>query len=81
MTRFLALFALIFALTKPALAEPSTVVTDIGPVHSLTAMVMQGVAEPVVVIPPGVSPHDFALRPSDARSLSRADAVIWISAD
>lgn len=78
MKPILAMLAIMVALAKPAVAEPPRIVTDIAPVHSLAAMVMEGVAGPEVLLPPGASPHDFALRPSDALNLSRADAVIWI---
>ena len=61
----------------PVLAEPPSVVTDITPVHSLVSQVMAGVAEPILLVPPGDSPHGFALRPSQARTLSEADIVIW----
>ncbi|WGH77487.1 zinc ABC transporter substrate-binding protein [Jannaschia ovalis] len=66
------------ALATPAWAEIPLVATDIAPVRSLVAQAMSGLGEPEQVLPPGGSPHDFALRPSQARALSRADAVIWI---
>ncbi len=81
MKPILVILAIVFAVVKPVAAEPPRIVTDIAPVHSLTAMVMQGIAEPEVLLPAGASPHDFALRPSDALNLSRADAVIWIGKD
>lgn len=62
----------------PAMAEVPRVVTDILPVHSLTAMVMQGVGEPELLVDGSASPHDFALRPSQARLVQDADLVIWI---
>ena len=67
-------------LPLPALAEPPRVVTDIPPVHSLTARVMQGVAEPALLLPPGASPHGYAMRPSEAALLQRADVVFWVGA-
>ncbi len=60
-----------------ALAAPR-VATDIPPVQSIVARVMQGVGEPQVIVPPGASPHHYALRPSDAGVLAEADAVFWI---
>ncbi|MCW9089392.1 MAG: zinc ABC transporter substrate-binding protein [Gammaproteobacteria bacterium] len=54
------------------------VVVSIGPVHSLVAGVMEGVAEPQLLIPAGASPHAYALKPSDARALSEAELVVWI---
>jgi zinc transport system substrate-binding protein len=54
------------------------VATDILPVHSIVARVMQGVGVPEVIVPPGASPHGFAMRPSAAGLLAEADAVFWI---
>lgn len=65
-------------LALPARANTPRVVADIGPVASLVAMVMQGAEPPAQLVPAGASPHSFALRPSDARALSRADLVVWV---
>lgn len=59
-------------------AEVPSVVTDIAPIHSLVTRVMQGVGEPHLILPPGVSPHSYAMRPSEARNLQDADLVIWM---
>ncbi|MGR3762268.1 zinc ABC transporter substrate-binding protein (plasmid) [Roseobacteraceae bacterium NS-SX3] len=67
-----------FLLAGAALAEVPQVATDIAPVHGLAARVMQGVGEPALILPPGASPHGYALRPSEALALERADAVFWI---
>ncbi len=79
MRRFLG--AAILAFGTPALAEPPQVVADVAPVRSLVAAVMDGVAEPGVVLPVNASPHDFAFRPASARALQEANAVFWIGAD
>jgi zinc transport system substrate-binding protein len=62
-----------------AWAEVPRVVTDIAPVQSLVAMVMEGVGEPDVLLPAGASPHSYAMRPSEARALSRAGLVVFVS--
>ena len=61
----------------PALAAPA-VVADIPPVHSLVARVMDGAGEPGLILPPGASPHGYAMRPSEAGMLSEADVVFWV---
>jgi zinc transport system substrate-binding protein len=61
-----------------AQAETPSVATDIAPVHSLVAQVMEGVGAPNLLMQPGVSPHGYALRPSEARMLQSADLVVWI---
>ncbi len=70
-----AAFASLAAL--PAAAAPQ-VVTDIGPVQSLAARVMQGVGEPASVLPPGATPHSYSMRPSEAARLQAADIVFWV---
>ena len=59
-------------------AEAPKVATDIAPVHSLVARVMDGVGEPDLIIPPGASPHHHSMRPSEARALQSADVVFWV---
>ncbi|NND92793.1 MAG: zinc ABC transporter solute-binding protein [Granulosicoccus sp.] len=74
-------FALFISLLAPApvVAVP-VVVTDIPVTHSLVATVMGAAGEPVLLMRSGASPHDYALRPSDATILGQADVVIWTSA-
>lgn len=64
---------------SPALAEVPRVATDIPPVQSLVALVMAGVGTPDLAFPAGLSPHDVALRPSDARLLSQAELVVMVA--
>jgi len=77
---FLVTLALLVSLAAPAAraAEPPTVVVSILPLHGLVAAVMQGAGTPGLLVPPGTSPHGYALRPSDARALDRARLVVWI---
>jgi zinc transport system substrate-binding protein len=77
--RYAALLAISLAAAgAPALADPPGVATDIPPVHSLVARVMLGVAEPGLVLPPGASPHDYAMRPSEAAALDGAELIVWM---
>jgi zinc transport system substrate-binding protein len=75
-----ATFALLPMALLPmaGLADVPRVVTDILPVHSLTARVMQGVGTPDLLVPAGASPHHFTLKPSQAGALQDADLVIWV---
>lgn len=57
------------------------VVASLQPVHSLAAGVMQGVGQPRLLVAGGASPHDYSLRPSDARAIAEADVVFWIGPD
>ena len=74
--RSLLLLSSLLCLT-PALAQPR-VVASILPIHSLTDAIMQGIAEPELLIPAQASPHDWTLRPSQRRALQEADLIIWV---
>ena len=58
-------------------AEPN-VVTSIKPVHSLVSGVMAGVGKPTLIVEGAGSPHTYALKPSQAKSLESADVVFWV---
>lgn len=60
-----------------AIAAPK-VATSIKPVHSLVAAVMEGVGEPELLIEGNLSPHNFVMKPSQAKSLQNADLIVWI---
>ena len=60
------------------MAETPKVVTDFAPIHSLAAQVMDGVGEPELLLPQGADPHGFQMRPSQMRSLSDTDLLIWV---
>lgn len=74
----LSIFAIIAAVPATASADAPRVITDFGPTHSIVAQVMNGVGTPDVLLAPGDDPHDFTLRPSQARTLSNADLVVWV---
>ena len=79
--RIPAILLLAAALSAPgslARAEPPAVVATVKPVHALVAGVMQGVGEPALLIEGNQSPHDFTMRPSDARLLAKAELVFWV---
>jgi zinc transport system substrate-binding protein len=61
-----------------ALGAPKVVVT-IKPLHALVAQVMTGVAVPETIVKGAVSPHSYALKPSDIRALQAADIVFRVS--
>ncbi|TMV09740.1 zinc ABC transporter substrate-binding protein [Ruegeria sediminis] len=61
-----------------ATADGPKVATDIAPVHSLVSQVMEGVGSPDLIIRPGVSPHGYSMRPSEAQALQSADLVVWV---
>ncbi|MEK9671786.1 MAG: zinc ABC transporter substrate-binding protein [Rhodospirillaceae bacterium] len=59
-------------------AAKPRVVASIPPLHSLAVSLLAGIAEPALILSGGASPHGYALKPSEARTLARADVVLWI---
>ncbi|MHC8384482.1 zinc ABC transporter substrate-binding protein ZnuA [Pseudomonas sp. LB3P14] len=73
-------FIATFLLMGSAHAEVK-VLTSIKPLQLIAAAVQDGVAIPEVLLPPGASPHNYALRPSDVRKVQSVDLVYWIGPD
>ena len=69
---------LVMLLCSGACAQDIDVVASFKPVHSLVAGVMAGVGEPTLLVKGAASPHDYALKPSDAAALEQAELVFWI---
>jgi zinc transport system substrate-binding protein len=69
-----------FLLIGSAQAEVK-VLTSIKPLQLIAAAVQDGVAVPQVLLPPGTSPHNYALRPSDVRKVQSVDLLYWIGPD
>jgi zinc transport system substrate-binding protein len=76
---FIALSASLLAIA-PAQAEVR-VLTSIKPLQLIAAAVQDGVGTPEVLLPPGASPHNYALRPSDVRRVRDFDLLYWIGPD
>lgn len=82
MPRLLPLVAslLLTCTLLPAQAEVR-VLTSIKPLQLIAAAIQDGAGQPAVLLPPGASPHHYALRPSDLRQVREANLVYWIGPD
>ncbi len=83
MPRIFAFFVAISAsllVISPVQAQVS-VLTSIKPLQLIAAAVQDGVDTPEVLLPPGASPHNYALRPSDVRKVQSVDLLYWIGPD
>ena len=78
MLRLFCLFTLFFVANAQAEVR---VLTSIKPLQLIAAAVQDGIGEPEVLLPPGASPHHYALRPSDVRRVRDADLLYWIGPD
>lgn len=79
-------FAIFVALTVSFFVVSSAqaevrVLTSIKPLQLIAAAVQDGVGTPEVLLPPGASPHNYALRPSDVRRVQEVDLLYWIGPD
>ena len=79
--KFLSTTSAFLLSTSMLVADVPKVTVDIAPVHSLVSKVMNGVGKPDLIIPAGASPHEYQLKPSNAKSLQDADIVFWIGED
>jgi len=73
-------FAASFLVISTAHADVR-VLTSIKPLQLIAAAVQDGVGTPEVLLPPGASPHNYALRPSDVRRVREVDLLYWIGPD
>ncbi|MBF0626839.1 MAG: zinc ABC transporter substrate-binding protein [Magnetococcales bacterium] len=61
----------------PTVGQAMEVVASIKPLHSLVAAVMGDAGAPQLLLQGNVSEHTYALRPSDARLLAKAEVIFW----
>lgn len=59
-------------------ASEFKVVTTVKPLSLIVQELTDGAADSETLLPPGTSPHDYALRPSDVKKLRDADLVVWV---
>jgi zinc transport system substrate-binding protein len=75
----LMILTLVTVFAAPARAAEPNVVVTIKPIHSLVAQIMDGVAEPKLVVDGSASPHSFSLKPSAAKAINTSDLFIRVS--
>ncbi len=69
---------LTLSLLQSGQARAMEVLTTIKPLQLIASAITEGGPAPELLLPPGSSPHDYALRPSDVRRVNQADLVVWI---
>lgn len=75
---FVSLFLSACALSAQADVR---LLTSIKPLQLIAAAVQDGAGQPDVLLPPGASPHQYSLRPSDVRRVREADLFYWVGPD
>ena len=69
------LLGVLLCLTLASAHAEVRVLTSIKPLQLIAAAVQEGVGVPEVLLPPGASPHNFALRPSDVRRVQEVELL------
>lgn len=54
------------------------IVTSLKPIELLVKAVAADDAEVTTLVPPGSSPHNYTMKPSQRRALENADAIFWV---
>lgn len=65
-----------FTLASSVYAQPMKVLASIHPLGLIAASVTPP-EDLEVLVPAGITPHDFSLRPSDIDRLQEADVILW----
>src|SRR5258705_3350934 len=73
----LPMIALFFGLLCANAHAAPNVLVSIKPLHSIVAAVMEGAGAPELLLTGAASPHSYALKPSDARKIARAEVIFW----
>jgi len=81
MFRSFAALLLVGCLASVPVQAEVRLLTSIKPLQLIAAAVQDGAGTPQVLLPPGASPHHYALRPSDVRALREARLFYWIGPD
>lgn len=75
------LLGLFLSLCAATASAEVRLLTSIKPLQLIAAAIQDGVGSPDVLLPPGASPHNYALRPSDVRRVQEVELLYWIGPD
>jgi len=59
-------------------AESGFILTSIKPLQLIAQDITEGVIKSIALLPPGASPHAYALRPSDVKKIVQAKNIYWV---
>lgn len=66
------------SLVAAAPVSAANIVTSIKPLELLVKAVAGDEANVTTLVPPGSSPHNYSMKPSQRRALENADAIFWV---
>ena len=80
MNKILSIIILILFSNSTVLAsETKGVVTTIQPINSLVSAVIGNTGKTISLIPAEISPHEYKLKPSDAKKMQEANIIFFVS--
>ncbi|NWO04520.1 MAG: zinc ABC transporter substrate-binding protein [Alteromonadaceae bacterium] len=69
------------SLVAAAPVSAANIVTSIKPLELLVKAVAGDETNVTTLVPPGSSPHNYSMKPSQRRALENADAIFWVGPD
>ena len=80
MNKILSIIILIlFSSSTVFAAETKGIVTTIQPINSLVSAVIGNTGKTISLIPAEISPHEYKLKPSDAKRMQEANIIFFVS--
>ena len=80
MTKLVSLiFLTLFACSSVIASETKGVITTIQPINSLVSAVIGNTGKSISLIPAEISPHEYKLKPSDAKKLQEGNIIFYVS--
>ena len=68
-------------LISGALQAETRIVTSIKPVELIVSAIATDDMQTTTLVPPGSSPHNYTMKPSQRRALENADVIFWVGPD
>lgn len=79
--RLILLLSCLILANNLSAADQIQVATSIRPIQLITDEILQGHGQSTLLIASDQSPHHFQLKPSQLKTVSKTDLLIWISDD
>ena len=73
------IFLTLFASSSVIASETKGVITTIQPINSLVSAVIGNTGKSISLIPAEISPHEYKLKPSDAKKLQEGNIIFYFS--
>ncbi len=79
--RFPLIICLLLLAPFASAQQTLNVLASIKPLQLIAQALTQDITDTQVLLPPGVTPHDYALKPSDLKRVYASDVLIWLGSE